>query len=174
MPDGVALNSKLDFAKIDWKNDYGDKAFWGVTAIPHYDPVSAPFAVAVNPPCNKVLLLNTVTGATITLAILKQNHQSDSILPDSIKISVGEESKSAIDQNLIVHFVTSKFEKTQNSSKGWLKYYNQVRVSSEDLELFRATNGDYPKTIKQICHQTIENNKLKNNYLRLLQKTELQ
>ena len=107
MPDGVALNSTLDFAKIAWQNNYGDKTFWGVTAISNYNPVSAPFAVAVNVPRNKIVLLNTATGATIVLALLKQNHQDDKILADYIKVSGGcEESKSASDQDLIVHFFT--------------------------------------------------------------------
>jgi len=116
MPDGVALNSTLDFAKIAWQNNYGDKTFWGVTAISNYNPVSAPFAVAVNDPRNKIVLLNTATGATIVLALLKQNHQSDTILPDYIKVSGGcEESKSVSDdQDLIVHFVTSKCELDQD------------------------------------------------------------
>jgi len=107
MPDGVALNSTLDFAKIAWQNNYGDKTFWGVTAISNYNPVSAPFAVGVNAPKNKILLLNTDTGATIVLALLKQNHQSDRIMDECIKVSGGcEESKSASDQDLTVHFVT--------------------------------------------------------------------
>jgi hypothetical protein len=107
MPNCVALNSTLDFSKIKWQNNYGDKTFWGVTAIPHYDPVSAPFAVGVNVPRNKIVLLNTATGATIVLAILKQTHQSDMINDEIIKVSGGcEESKSASDQDLIVHFVT--------------------------------------------------------------------
>ena len=107
MPDCVALNSTLDFSKIEWQNNYGDKIFWGVTAIPHYDPVNAPFAVGVNVPRNKIVLLNTATGATIVLALLKQNHPEDAILDDNIKVSGGcEESKSASDQDLIVHFVT--------------------------------------------------------------------
>ena len=107
MPDGVALNSNLDFSKIAWQNDHGNKTFWGVTAIPQYNPVTAPFAVAVNDTKNKILLLNTATGATIVLALLKQNHQSDRILSDYIMVSGGcEESKNASDQDLIVHFVT--------------------------------------------------------------------
>jgi len=78
-----------------------------VTAIPQYNPVTAPFAVAANDASNKILLLNTATGATIVLALLKQNHQDDMILPEYIKVSGGcEESKSASEQDLIVHFVT--------------------------------------------------------------------
>ena len=78
--DGVVLNGKLELSANQWEDNLGDKTFWGVTGIPGYHPVSAPFAVAANKDRNKIVLLNTITGSTIDLALLKRHTEWDRIL----------------------------------------------------------------------------------------------
>ncbi len=63
-----------------------------------------------------------------------------------------EESKDSTDQTLTIHFVTYQFEEEGVSQK----YYNQVVMSAQDLEIIKRTGGNVPQSKREVLNLIIE------------------
>ena len=63
-----------------------------------------------------------------------------------------EESKDSTDQSLTIHFVTLQVEEGV-----YRKYYNQVVMTADDLEILKQTGGNVPQSKRQVLEMIIEN-----------------